>query len=521
MDWGDRMKKKGICAVLLCIALGISGCSGQGNSGDQSRKESDAEGDLPQTETIAGLINEVGDIAVGAPGDTEYDLIVSDEEAENPADIGGSGTEDTESYAAQETLPTEGLELPGKDNTRDQEAAQTEALEESEAVLMQAMAQTETVVQKDTEKDTGSMTESEPETRIGNMTESEPETGTGNMTESESEIKPGIIKESEIMTGAGIKVESETETEVGTRMRGETETEAGTKIGSETETDIETENETESGPVGAVVSEFIHAREAMGEHWSIAYEDLETGASYGYHEEDVLQSASVVKLFIMGAVYRYMCYPKEGERVIPFHEDYDGHLRATIESMIRVSDNDCANLLIDRLGEGDFALGAQRIKEFCEEYGYTGTSIGRRFLEQNPSGDNYTTAADTRKFLADLYHGTLVTEEASRKMLDIVMGQTRKNKIPAGLPSGFTSGNKTGEMPEGYGLGCIENDCAIVFPPEGMGKGYVLTIMSNDLGGRNSEAISVISRMSSGIAQWYIAEHTETETEAAAKAETE
>ena len=497
MDWGDRMKKKGICAVLLCIALGISGCSGQGNSGDQSRKESDAEGDLPQTETIAGLINEVGDIAVGAPGDTEYDLIVSDEEAENPADIGGSGTEDTESYAAQETLPTEGLELPGKDNTRDQEAAQTEALEESEAVLMQAMAQTETVVQKDTEKDTGSMTESEPETRTGNMTESE------------------------IMTGAGIKVESETETEVGTRMRGETETEAGTKIGSETETEIETENETESGPVGAVVSEFIHAREAMGEHWSIAYEDLETGASYGYHEEDVLQSASVVKLFIMGAVYRYMCYPKEGERVIPFHEDYDGHLRATIESMIRVSDNDCANLLIDRLGEGDFALGAQRIKEFCEEYGYTGTSIGRRFLEQNPSGDNYTTAADTRKFLADLYHGTLVTEEASRKMLDIVMGQTRKNKIPAGLPSGFTSGNKTGEMPEGYGLGCIENDCAIVFPPEGMGKGYVLTIMSNDLGGRNSEAISVISRMSSGIAQWYIAEHTETETEAAAKAETE
>ena len=491
------MKKKGICAVLLCIALGISGCSGQGNSGDQSRKESDAEGDLPQTETIAGLINEVGDIAVGAPGDTEYDLIVSDEEAENPADIGGSGTEDTESYAAQETLPTEGLELPGKDNTRDQEAAQTEALEESEAVLMQAMAQTETVVQEDTEKDTGSMTESEPETRTGNMTESE------------------------IMTGAGIKVESETETEVGTRMRGETETEAGTKIGSETETEIETENETESGPVGAVVSEFIHAREAMGEHWSIAYEDLETGASYGYHEEDVLQSASVVKLFIMGAVYRYMCYPKQGERVIPFHEDYDGHLRATIESMIRVSDNDCANLLIDRLGEGDFALGAQRIKEFCEEYGYTGTSIGRRFLEQNPSGDNYTTAADTRKFLADLYHGTLVTEEASRKMLDIVMGQTRKNKIPAGLPSGFTSGNKTGEMPEGYGLGCIENDCAIVFPPEGMGKGYVLTIMSNDLGGRNSEAISVISRMSSGIAQWYIAEHTETETEAAAKAETE
>ena len=262
------------------------------------------------------------------------------------------------------------------------------------------------------------------------------------------------------------------------------------------------------GPLEAAVTDLIRDREAMGEHWSAAYEDLETGEVYGYHEDDIMQSASVVKLFIMGAVYRYMCYPKEGEQAIPFHENYDGHLRDTIVSMITVSDNDAANLLIERLGEGDFQKGAERIAEFCREYGYDGTSIGRRFLESNPSGDNYTTAADQRKFLSDLYHGTLVNEEASRKMLDIVMGQTRKNKIPAGLPAGFTSGNKTGEMPEGYGLGCIENDAAIVFPPEGLGKGYILTVMSNDLGGRNSEAISVIAQISAKVAQWYTEQHS-------------
>ena len=210
----------------------------------------------------------------------------------------------------------------------------------------------------------------------------------------------------------------------------------------------------------------------------------------------------------MGAVYRYMCYPPEGEEVIPFGEEYSGQLRDTIVSMITVSDNNCANLLIDRLGEGDFAKGTQRIKDFCEENGYVGTSIGRRFMESNPSGDNYTTAADTRKFLSDLYHGKLVNEEASGKMLDIVRGQTRKNKIPAGLPAGFTSGNKTGEMPEGYGLGCIENDSAIVFAPEGMGEGYVLTVMSTNLGGRNSEAISTIVQISSMVAQWYTEQHS-------------
>ena len=58
-------------------------------------------------------------------------------------------------------------------------------------------------------------------------------------------------------------------------------------------------------------------------------------------------------------------------------------------------------------------------------------------------------------------------------------------------------------MPEGYGLGCIENDSAIVFPPEGMGEGYVLTVMSNDLGGRNSEAINVIVQISAKVVQWY------------------
>ena len=291
------------------------------------------------------------------------------------------------------------------------------------------------------------------------------------------------------------------------------EQEAAQVKAPETETETEAETEGSLGPIERPLKELIGAREANGENWAIAYEDLETGEQYGHREEEILQSASVVKLFIMGAVYRYMCYPPEGEEALTFGESYPGQLRDTIVAMITVSDNDCANLLIDRLGGGDFGLGAQRIKTFCEENGYVGTSIGRRFLEQNPSGDNYTTAADTRKFLSDLYHGTLVNEEASAKMLEIVKGQTRKNKIPAGLPAGFTSGNKTGEMPEGYGLGCIENDSAIVFAPEGMGKGYILTVMSTNLGGRNSEAISVIGQISSMVAQWYIEQHSEAQTE--------
>ena len=306
------------------------------------------------------------------------------------------------------------------------------------------------------------------------------------------------------------EVQTESDMEEDFMVVPDTEYENGTSGNAEeTESQAQTESEAVDypEPVNTVLTQVVSGREAMGEHWAVGYEDLESGEVCGYHDADVMQSASVVKLFIMGAVYRYMCYPPEGEEPVPFGEEYEGQLRETLNNMITVSDNDAANLLIDRLGGGDFKKGAELIGEFCKENGYAGTSIGRRFLESNPTGDNYTTAADTRKFLSDIYHGKLVNEEASAKMLEIVKGQALKNKIPAGLPEGFTSGNKTGEMPEGYGLGCIENDVAIIFPPEGEGEGYILTVLSNDLAGRNDEAIAAIQQISSLTAQWYLQNH--------------
>ena len=306
------------------------------------------------------------------------------------------------------------------------------------------------------------------------------------------------------------EVQTESDMEEDFMVVPDTEYENGTSENAEeTESQVQTESEAVNypEPVNTVLTQVVSGREAMGEHWAVGYEDLESGEVCGYHDADVMQSASVVKLFIMGAVYRYMCYPPEGEEPIPFGEEYEGQLRETLNNMITVSDNDAANLLIDRLGGGDFKKGAELIGEFCKENGYVGTSIGRRFLESNPTGDNYTSAADTRKFLSDIYHGKLVNEEASAKMLEIVKGQALKNKIPAGLPEGFTSGNKTGEMPEGYGLGCIENDVAIIFPPEGEGEGYILTVLSNDLAGRNDEAIAAIQQISSLTAQWYLQNH--------------
>ena len=304
------------------------------------------------------------------------------------------------------------------------------------------------------------------------------------------------LDELRAMSGTGTAAQNAAKGE----KESETETAAGGKTGTETETETETQEDAiPEGIIRTLYDTYLAGRESMGERWAISLEKLGTKEITQYRANEVFQSASVIKVFIMGAVYDRICYPADESKTIYFAESYDGELRYLLEQMIRVSDNEAANRLITILGGGDFQAGAQVVNAFCKEHGYKATSVGRRFLESNPTGDNYTSAADCRAILSEICRGTLVCEEASAKMLDILKGQTVRHKIPAGLPEGFTSANKTGEMPEGYGLGCIENDIAIVFSPYG---DYVLTVLSNDLGGRNYEAQSIIVQISSTVAAW-------------------
>lgn len=231
----------------------------------------------------------------------------------------------------------------------------------------------------------------------------------------------------------------------------------------------------------------------VGGQWAVSVMDLREGAVYSWNEEAVMQSASVIKVFIMAAVYGRICYPADEASAIYAPEQYEGELKDLLTNMITVSDNSAANRLVELLGYGDFQAGMEVVNLFCQSNGYADTHLGRRFMEENPQDDNYTTAKDCRKILCDIYNGSCVCTEASGKMLSLLQNQTVKTKIPTGLPSGILSANKTGEMPEGYGLGCIENDIAIVY---GEQRDYVICVLANDLGGRNEEAREKIGDIS-------------------------
>ena len=301
---------------------------------------------------------------------------------------------------------------------------------------------------------------------------------TEKQTEKQTEI---LVKEtSKELTGPSEESKTEEETE------GETDSESNSEQGSDSETAAEMWN--------LDLDSLVSDAEANGEKWAVSVQNLSDGSVCEKNGKVSMQSASVIKVFIMATVYDRICYPQNKQTAIYISEQYDGELRDLLSNMITVSDNDAANRLVELLGNGDFNVGKEVVNAFCSANGYSNTHLGRRFMDTNPADDNYTSSSDCRKILSDIYNGVCVNSEASEKMLQFLSAQTRKGKIPSGIPSGIQSANKTGEMPEGYGFGCIENDIAIVF---GEQQDYVICILSNDLGGRNESAIERIRNISS------------------------
>lgn len=245
-------------------------------------------------------------------------------------------------------------------------------------------------------------------------------------------------------------------------------------------------------------SRYLELPTANGEEWSVYIQELSSGAVCSISADRKMQSASVIKLFIMSAIYELVCEP-EADYAIQIEEQYEGELKELLYQMITVSDNDAANILVERLGQGSFEAGAEKINEYCLRNGYSQTHLGRKFMEEAPEDENYTSALDCGNLLASMYQGTCVSPSASEKMLNMLRDQTKTEKIPAGLPKQAGWANKTGEMPEGYGLGCIENDVAIVF---GEKNDYILCVLADHLKGNNSDARERIREISAEVYEY-------------------
>ena len=206
----------------------------------------------------------------------------------------------------------------------------------------------------------------------------------------------------------------------------------------------------------------------VGGKWAVYVEDLKTGGSMTVNDEK-MQAASLIKLYIMGAVY----------------ENFDalsasGNLGDLLTKMITVSDNDAANELVKLLGGGDTSKGMMVVNSFCTQYGYNNTSMGRLLLTDNTTADNYTSVKDCGKFLYHMYNNKFTH---SSDMMELLLAQTRRGKIPAGIPDGVQVGNKTGELDD------VQNDAAIVYAE----KPYVVCIIAEGVSGTDGPVQAIAS----------------------------
>ena len=218
--------------------------------------------------------------------------------------------------------------------------------------------------------------------------------------------------------------------------------------------------------------------------WSVFVSDL-INETEGSINDQTMQAASLIKLYIMGAIY------ENYDQIIgQYGKD---SVDSNLHSMITVSDNDAANTLTTYLGGGNSSAGMQAVNSFCQEHGYTQTHMGRMLMASNDQDDNYTSVNDCGHFLIEVYKEEESSYAHASDMYALLKAQTRQNKIPAMLPDGVKTANKTGELDN------VENDAGIIYDAA---NDLVIVFMSQNLASAGT-AQNTIASLSRTIYDYY------------------
>lgn len=203
-------------------------------------------------------------------------------------------------------------------------------------------------------------------------------------------------------------------------------------------------------------------------NYSICIKNLMTNDLYCINHTQKVFSASIIKLYIMGAALeavhkkklsltnRYKVSKTEQVRfsiVTLLNEENSYTLKDLIILMIIQSDNTATNKLID-------IVGMDNINEFIKRMGFKNTLLQRKMMdaEARKNGkENYTSAEDTLLFFQLVYDGKLIDKEYSELMKYILTHQLDGSMMRIYLPDELTIAHKTGD------LDFLKHDAGIVY----------------------------------------------------------
>ncbi len=213
--------------------------------------------------------------------------------------------------------------------------------------------------------------------------------------------------------------------------------------------------------------------------WAVYVRNLKKNEIVSINGSSKMNSASVIKLFVLASAYDKVNAGSVKESTIS----------ADAKKMIENSDNVATNKVIKAIG------GINAVNSYIGNNYSNATQLNRLLGGNytNSGVDNYTSAKDVAQLLEKIYKGTLVSKSYSKKMLEFLKNQQTRSKIPAGVPNG-TIANKTGEIPDQG----VQNDAAIVYTK---GNDYVLVVLSKT--SNDSNAIANIKEISSIVYRYY------------------
>lgn len=200
--------------------------------------------------------------------------------------------------------------------------------------------------------------------------------------------------------------------------------------------------------------------------YGIVIKNFKTGESYKSNDDQVFESGSLYKLWVMATVFQQIQDGKLTEEDI-LSEDIsslnknfsidpeeaeltEGTITLTVydalSQMITISHNYAALLLTQK-------IKLSTVAAFLEANGFVNSKVG---IDGNPP---VTTPSDIALFYEKLYKGTLAGPEYTQKMIDLLKSQKLNDGLPKHLPPEVKVAHKTGD------IGWLKHDAGIVYLP--------------------------------------------------------
>jgi beta-lactamase class A len=227
---------------------------------------------------------------------------------------------------------------------------------------------------------------------------------------------------------------------------------------------------------------------------AVAVCDFETASEILIKADEPFHPASTFKVHVMMEVFHQA---EQGlfslEECLPITNSFtsivDGSRFALLE------EDDAEKTLYPRLGESESILeltrlmivrssnlaanilmkkvGTRNVNDFIQELGIQGVTVIRGVFDNAAyelDMNNSATARGLTQTMKLIAEGKVVSQQASKKMIDIMLRQEFNESIPARLPASVKVAHKTGWTGEVY------HDTGIVYPENR--KPYAISIMT-------------------------------------------